>query len=1000
MGASAIGQAALEDYRNVRWRGLVRGLNVREIARFFTTRRLEWDGTANGPFSIQGRLGEHLRNFVVNTDASIMPGSQGVPVSGTVSLVYRQRGNTVELSHSQIHLPNSTLEISGTPGQHLDVNLDSSDLTDAEPAIALLDATGQHMALPVHLSNGHFHFNGSVDGALQSPVIAGQMNAGRLRYQTFLIDNISATFHAASGRVDLQALQLNQSKLQASASGEAVLRNWNLEPDSSMRLTLTARNLDLTALRSELNLQNVPVTGGEMALSAQLTGTRAAPQVLAKIEASNLEVAGQPLDSFAATLQLDSARLAVNDGIVHAFHTSASVQGSYSHGASGWNEGQLDLRAATPGVLFQNLAIAKEWEPGLTGRLETNFHVAGRWSNRHFAPGSIDGQLRLADVALNGIAYGNMTATAKTEQGTLIAGLNGKVGDGDFAGRATVALAGDYAAKADISGQPLKLSNVAAMIPQLKNKSFPFEGIVQGTAALAGPLARPSLLEGSIRLNQLQFAPVFARGPVLQETATKRAALEEITIRNPEPIVINVRNGQAAIKSFRLTAKDTQLAVTGEFGIGGQFPIDLKVNGDVNLHLLKTFNPSLESAGTSHIDTSITGTVRNPSINGITSVTDASLYGADLTNGLDHANGVIRFDNQRATIQRFTARSGGGCVDVTGLMNFGGDVPAIFRLSANARKVRVRYNGVSVTFDAAVKYTGTMQSSMLAGAVTVTQAAFNPSTDVGNLFAAYSSQPALVSPQNGYLHRVRLELAIQSSSSLQLTTSVSQDVQAEIDLHLRGTPDKPILLGRCSVNEGQIQFFGNKYSINRGEVNFFNPQKVEPVLDLDLQTQASGITINITISGPIEQLNVSYRSDPPLQPNEIIALLATGRTPNATSGYATSQLSQNGFLSAGTNTLLGSAISPVSSRLQRFFGVTHLKIDPLVQGIEDVPQARLTLEQQISPEVSITYVTNLSRTAEQIFRLEWALSREYSVVAIRDENGLFGVDILYKKRFK
>jgi translocation and assembly module TamB len=225
-------------------------------------------------------------------------------------------------------------------------------------------------------------------------------------------------------------------------------------------------------------------------------------------------------------------------------------------------------------------------------------------------------------------------------------------------------------------------------------------------------------------------------------------------------------------------------------------------------------------------------------------------------------------------------------------------------------------------------------------------------------------------------------------------------VQAEIDLHLRGTPDKPALLGRCSVNEGQIQFFGNRYSINRGDVSFFNPLKIEPVLDLDLQTQASGVVINITISGTIEKLNVSYRSDPPLQPNDIVALLATGKAPNVTSAYSSNQLGGNAVLAVGANTILGSAISPVSSRLQRFFGVTHIKIDPMVQGIEDVPQARLTLEQQISPQVSITYVTNLSRTAEQIFRLERTLNREYSIVAIRDENGLFGVDIQYKKRFK
>jgi len=45
-------------------------------------------------------------------------------------------------------------------------------------------------------------------------------------------------------------------------------------------------------------------------------------------------------------------------------------------------------------------------------------------------------------------------------------------------------------------------------------------------------------------------------------------------------------------------------------------------------------------------------------------------------------------------------------------------------------------------------------------------------------------------------------------------------------------------------------------------------------------------------------------------------------------------------------------------------------------------------------------VTNLSQTAEQIFRVEWALNRQYSLVAVRDENGEFGIDIQYKKRFR
>ncbi|MCL4855539.1 MAG: translocation/assembly module TamB domain-containing protein, partial [Bryobacteraceae bacterium] len=69
-------------------------------------------------------------------------------------------------------------------------------------------------------------------------------------------------------------------------------------------------------------------------------------------------------------------------------------------------------------------------------------------------------------------------------------------------------------------------------------------------------------------------------------------------------------------------------------------------------------------------------------------------------------------------------------------------------------------------------------------------------------------------------------------------------------------------------------------------------------------------------------------------------------------------------------------------------------------GLEGTPQARLTIEQQISPNITLTYVTNLTETQQQIVRLEWDFSRQWSVVAVRDANGIFGIDFNYKKRFK
>ena len=186
-------------------------------------------------------------------------------------------------------------------------------------------------------------------------------------------------------------------------------------------------------------------------------------------------------------------------------------------------------------------------------------------------------------------------------------------------------------------------------------------------------------------------------------------------------------------------------------------------------------------------------------------------------------------------------------------------------------------------------------------------------------------------------------------------------------------------------------------------MNFYNTSKIEPIIDMDLETAVRGITVDITFSGPVNKLNFSYRSDPPLQTGDIIALLAVGRQPVTTGGLASSQTvgGTNYLTTSSNNALLGQAISaPVAGRLQRFFGVSHLKIDPQLTDLTSVPQARVTLEQQISKDITLTYITNLTRTQEQIVRVEWDLSRQWSVIALRDENGAFGIDFQYRKRFK
>jgi translocation and assembly module TamB len=150
-------------------------------------------------------------------------------------------------------------------------------------------------------------------------------------------------------------------------------------------------------------------------------------------------------------------------------------------------------------------------------------------------------------------------------------------------------------------------------------------------------------------------------------------------------------------------------------------------------------------------------------------------------------------------------------------------------------------------------------------------------------------------------------------------------------------------------------------------------------------------------------MKLTYTSDPPLQFQEIVALLATGRAPTSDPTLLANQPSQpsQSYQQMGESALVGKALAdPVASRLQRVFGVSQLKIDPTFASGSALPQAQLALQQRIANNVTFTYVTPLNDPNTQIIRTEWAMNQQWSAVATRDQNGIFSINLLYKKQFR
>ena len=173
------------------------------------------------------------------------------------------------------------------------------------------------------------------------------------------------------------------------------------------------------------------------------------------------------------------------------------------------------------------------------------------------------------------------------------------------------------------------------------------------------------------------------------------------------------------------------------------------------------------------------------------------------------------------------------------------------------------------------------------------------------------------------------------------------------------------------------------------------PVRIDPVIDLDATARVENYDITIGLHGDMTNLKPTYRSEPPLTEADIFNLLALGRTQEE------AQLNTQQQLQAGqdptTSALLGGALNAtVCNRVSKLFGAGSVKIDPAFVGTLGNSTARITVQEPLSKQLTLTFATNVNQSAQQLIQVQYQINENTSIVVTRDESGVFS--IVYKIR--
>ena len=961
---------------------------------------LGFDARLNGPATALWIKGDD-RTLSVAALLRLTPPAQAapgkVPASGVVDATYTQRDGAVDLRKLELNTPASQLEARGHLGAYpltspsaFAVDFHSQDLGDFDTVLRDmgLNRNGKagSAALPVALAGRVDFLHGSWTGSLVDPHLAGNLKATQMAVefpalstaaagqpQFVRLDSVEATGSYSAARIDIAHALLRRGNAEVALSGSLAAAPAgagrppepvpSFDSNSVLHLRLHAGQVGVDDLRPFTG-EDLPVAG-VLSAQIQVDGSLHALDGSGWVELDKGSVFGEPVSRIHAQGKIANQMVSLTSLTMSEDAGKIAATGSYD-----LQSRRFHLNANGVGIDVARIGWLRNRGLNVAGKLGLSVEGSGTLDDPR-----LEARASLTGLALGGDSLGDMNLTAHTANRAVIYDLTTRLEAAELTAHGQTALTGGYATQAKID---FSRFNVDALFKLAHVQGLSGESALAGTVTLEGPLARPDEFRGEASLAQLA---VTVAGIHLQSEGGLHATLDHSLIH---------------LSPLHVTGEETDLRAQGSLSLKDKHELDFAANGAINLKIAETLDSDLTASGNTTFQVEAHGPLMNPGLRGSIDFQNGSLALEDMPNGLSQLHGTLEFNQNRLEVKSLTAMSGGGQLSVTGYLAYQNGIFA--NLTATGAGIRIRYPpGVSSLADATLHLQGLDNNLLLSGDVLITRFTLSPDLDMAALAAQANAVEALAPPDAPSNH-IRLDVHFSSSPQLNFQNAYAK-LAGNVDLRLRGTVASPSLLGRVSITEGSGIIAGTRYELQRGDINFTNPVRIEPNIDVSATARVEDYDISLGLHGTPEKMAVTYRSDPPLPEADVVALLALGRTESQQRIYTQQQ--QQSLSNPTTDALLGGALNAtVSTRVQKLFGAGSVKVDPNYLGALGNSTSRIIVEEQVGRDLTLTYATNVNTTGQQLIQAEVAINRHVSLLIARDESGVFSVVLKATRRYK
>ena len=815
-----------------------------------------------------------------------------------------------------------------------------------------LSLRNKNLACDIHSTLGSLRVRGDIRDDISKPYFRGRVE-GDFDYLDF-----EPSF-AGSVLYENDILYLRDFNLVSRRVAMELSGIFNTKTNEISKTQVELSCSDLSVWNTFINApENV---AGELWCGIDMWGSLDNPQAKAELRITNALIYNEKNTGVYLDVSLRDNIATLDSGRINNDRGEIVLAGQY-----GIENGDFTASLYTAGILFESPETFGKATLPLGGVLGLDLAARG-----NVRTPSVKGTIAVREFVYDTLSFGNYDLELQLEADSLR--FSFVSGEEDLVLDAMMILGGAFPCVADLELRHYVLDRYVT----------PAAGFITARISAQGELGQIMDASGVIDVD------------------TVKITVEDQPIENVGVI-------SARLQDRMLHLATCQLVVAGQsLYASGSFPLDFTAgsmditanSGLIRLSDIAYFLPRDPAIrGLVRFDLRIQGRPRALDVDGMLSLTDASYAMTNLM--VDSVGGMVRFRNGLAPIDRLTGKINSGRFSITGFADVSRGLLDTMLVELDMDQVDYANKNFGEIVCSADLIVGARKDSLrISGEVIIDEAAYTAPMSLQTYVRLLTNANRPAPQQPEMAKRIYCDVGIVVPESIVIKNNVA-DLAVKADLQIKGYLARLNAYGTiAAIDEGTVKYLGKIFTIVNAVIQFDDPYKIDPVIDLaatsTIAAADGNYEIYLMLDGTITTWQLQLSSNPPLPEQEIVSLILIGQRRPGAVGSMTKGLDLKGKVRDYALDMMRHNIERTTEE------VLGLDKFTLTGDLSDPAKMRIGIEKSIAKGFRLHYSTGVESWELYQIGASYDLTNRISIFTLYDqENRNTSVDLEYKLKIK